>query len=79
MTFNTHIRAQKERQLQVSIELETLQSQVRGVARYRYTNSYTIRKFFLLRTNIKINTRQFFKHMHIHALAKLAIAEGIDL
>jgi len=35
--------------------------------------------FFKLKTNIKINTRQFLKHRYLHALAKLATAEGIEL
>jgi len=36
--------------------------------------------FFLkLRTNIKINTRQFSEHRYIHAVAKLATAKKIEL
>jgi len=29
--------------------------------------------------NRKLNTRQFLKHRNLHALAKLAVAEGIEL
>jgi len=35
--------------------------------------------FFLTKDEQKVNTRQFLKHRNLHALAKLATAEGIEL
>jgi len=34
---------------------------------------------FLTKDEQKLNTRQFLKHRYLHALAKLAMAEGIEL
>jgi len=45
-----------------------------------FLTSFLLILFLLkLRTNIKINARQFFKHRYIHALVKLATAERIEL
>jgi len=42
-------------------------------------NSNLANNFFKLRTNIKLNSRQFLKHLYLHTLAKLNTAEEIEL